>query len=255
MTDDALLEYVARTLGDLPGVRGVALGGSRAYGGAGADSDWDVAVYYRDGFHPDSVRDLGWPGTISDIGGWGPIFNGGGKLVVDGREIDLHYRDLVLIEEIRAEAERGEYRVEPLLFHQAGLPSYILLAELGLNRVLLGDVPRWPYPEALRRAASARWWSEADLTLHYARDGHAVRGNVAQTAGLLSEAACRAGHAILAARGQWVTNEKRLLRLAGIEAVDALLTGLLADPAVLVARVDAVRAILTDAVSHAGVRV
>jgi hypothetical protein len=156
---------------------------------------------------------------------------------------------------IHEEAERGEYDVVPLLFHQAGLPSYILLAELGLNRTLRGELPTWSYPDALRRSASARWWADTEMTLHYAREGHARRGNVAQTAGLLSEAACRAAHAILAARGQWVTNEKRLLALAGLQRVDDLIVGLGSEPATLEVAADAMRAILTDAVSRAGIDV
>ncbi len=251
--DDALLERVADAFARLPGVEAVALGGSRAYGGTTVESDWDVALYYRAGFHPQAVRDLGWPGHLTDIGGWGPVFNGGGKLEVEGRAIDVHYRDLLLIDRIHDEAERGEYRVEPLLFHQAGLPSYILLAELGLNRTLRGRLPDWPYPEALRRTAPARWWSDASRTLGYARDGHARRGRVAQTAGLLSEAACRAAHAVLAARAQWVTNEKRLLALAGLDIDDAV-TGLRPDPAVLVAAVDDVERRLAEAVAREGLR-
>jgi predicted nucleotidyltransferase len=255
MDDDALLYHVADALWALPHVLGVALGGSRAYGGTTSGSDWDVAIYYRGDFSPEGVRAIGWPGDISEVGGWGPVFNGGGKLVVDGRDIDVHYRDLDLIDRIHAQAERGEYEVGPLLFHQAGLPGYILLAELGLNRTLRGDLPSWPYPDALRRAASARWWADTEMTLFYAREGHARRGNVAQTAGLLSEAACRAAHAVLAARGQWVTNEKRLLGLAGLQGVDDLLVGLRSDPGALMATADAVGAFLTDAASRSGIDV
>lgn len=133
------------------------------------------------------------------------------------------------------------------------MPSYILLAELGLNRTLRGDLPAWPYPEALRRVASARWWADTEMTLYYAREGHARRGNVAQTAGLLSEAACRAAHAILAQRGQWVTNEKRLLGLAGLQSVDDILTGLRSDPRELMATADAVRALLEDVAARSGI--
>jgi len=40
-------------------------------------------------------------------------------------------------------------------------------------------------------------------------------------------------HAVLAARGEWVTNEKRLLERAGLRDVDELITGLRADPSAL----------------------
>lgn len=167
--DAAFIGEVADSLQSLAGVEAVALGGSRAQGTHHAGSDWDVAVYYKDGFDPKSIRHLGWTGQISDVGGWGPIFNGGGKLTVDGHLIDIHYRDLQLIDKIHDDACRGEFTIEPLLFHQAGLPSYILLAELGINRTLRGELPRWGYPQALRRSAARVWSERARLTLFYAR--------------------------------------------------------------------------------------
>jgi predicted nucleotidyltransferase len=227
--DAAFIGQVADSLQGLAGVEAVALGGSRAQGTHRADSDWDIAVYYRDGFDPKSIRDLGWPGQISDVGGWGPVFNGGGKLTVDGHLIDIHYRDLQIIEKIHDDACRGEFTIEPLLFHQAGLPSYILLAELGINRALRGRLPHWDYPEALRRSAPGIWSERARLTLFYAEEGHARHGRIAQCAGLLSEATCHAAHAVLAHRGEWVTNEKELLTKAGLRGIDDVVTQLGSD--------------------------
>lgn len=251
--DPGFLDTVADALWMLPGVEAVALGGSRAQGTSRSSSDWDVAVYYRAGFHPDSIRELGWPGQLSDLGGWGPIFNGGGKLDVDGRWVDVHYRDLVLIDRIHDAAVRGEFTIEPLLFHQAGIPSYILLAELGIGRALRGELPQWEYPPALRESAPRIWWEQAELTLHYAEEGHARHGRVAQCAGLLSEAACRTAHAVLARRGEWVTNEKHLLSRAGLCAIDDVLTGLVPEPDSLVDAVGRARALCTDAARRDGV--
>ena len=247
------LDHVADSLYRLPGVQGVALGGSRAQGTHHAGSDWDVSVYYRAGFDPQSVRELGWPGSITQLGGWGPIFNGGGKLTVDGLEIDLHYRDLGLIDRIHEDACRGEFTIEPLLFHQAGLPSYILLAELGINTTLRGELPRWEYPEALRRSAPSVWWGRAELTLFYATEGHARHGRALQFAGLLSEAACHAAHAILSHRGEWVTNEKQLLTKAGLRELDRLVTNLDSSPASLLEAASTARDMLVDAARAAGV--
>lgn len=164
ISDDGFLDRVANTLYDLPGVEGVALGGSRAQGTNRPDSDWDLAVYYRDQFDPDLIRALGWPGQISGIGGWGPVFNGGGALTVDGQLIDVHYRDLNVIEQIHDDALRGDFTITALLFHQADLPSYILLVELGINQTLRGQIPAWEYPSALRESAAAVWWEHAGHT-------------------------------------------------------------------------------------------
>lgn len=220
------VDYIGDSLYKLPSVEAVALGGSRAQGTNHADSDWDIAVYYRGNFDPQSVRDLGWPGRISELGAWSPIFNGGGKLTVQGQLIDIHYRDLDLVNRIHDDACRGIYVVERLLFHQAGLPSYILLAELGINKTLRGSLPHWEFPEALRGTAPGIWREWADLTLQYAEEGHARHGRAAQCAGLLSEGACYAAHAILAHRGQWVTNEKQLLTRAGLRWLDGVIAEL-----------------------------
>lgn len=252
LSDDAFLGRVADTLYDLPGVDAVALGGSRAHSANRPDSDWDVAVYYRDRFDPNTIRALGWPGQISEIGGWGSVFNGGGALTVENRQVDIHYRDLNLIERIHDDALRGEFTITSLLFHQADLPSYILLAELGINRTLRGELPAWDYPPALRESATSVWWDHARHTLHYSRS-HARAGRVAQCAGLLSEAACHTGHAILAHRGEWITNEKRLLTNAGLRDVDRIVARLGTEPAGLLRAVDDTDALLTAAAQAEGI--
>jgi hypothetical protein len=137
----------------------------------------------------------------------------------------VHYRDLDVVEHELAEAEEGRFRVEPLLFHLAGIPSYLVVAELAINQVLRGDLPRpAAYPEKLRRTAGERWYGTARATLSYARSHHAPAGRLTEVAGALATAAVQTGHAVLAARGEWVTNEKRLLECAGLRAVDGILT-------------------------------
>ncbi|MCU1529117.1 MAG: polymerase subunit beta [Frondihabitans sp.] len=253
LDDDAFVDQVADALQNLAGVEGVALGGSRAQGTNRPDSDWDFALYYREGFEPETVRDLGWPGRLTDLGGWGRIFNGGGAVTVDERTIDIHYRDLGLIEHIHDDAVRGEFTIEPLLFHQAGLPSYILLAELGINNALRGHLPKWDYPQALRESAPGIWCERAELTMFYATEGHARHGRVAQCAGLLSEAACHAGHAIMAHRGEWVTNEKHLLSKAGLRGVDDIVAELGTEPESLLQAVGKARDLLVAAIQNEGI--
>jgi len=231
MNDMDFLDHVAGTLAGLPAVEAVTLGGSRAQGTHGPDSDWDFAVYYRGAFDPDALRAVGWPGEVSEIGGWGGgVFNGGAWLTIDGRHADVHYRDLDVVEHELAEAERGRFHWEPLMFHLAGIPSYLVVAELAVNRVLRGSLPRPAYPEALRKAAPPVWRGRAELTLGYAKAAYAPRGALTEVAGALATAAMQAAHAVLAERGEWVTNEKRLLERAGLRGVDAIIAGLRARP-------------------------
>ena len=234
--DDA--EFLAPTadrLATLPAVHAVALGGSRAQGTQRPDSDWDLAVYYRGPFDPAGLRALGWEGEVSEVGGWGGgVFNGGAWLTVEGRRVDVHYRDLDVVERELGEAEQGRFRVEPLLFHLAGIPSYLVVAELAINRVLRGELPRPDgYPAKLRLSAAERWYGTADATLAYARANHAPQGRLTEVAGALAVAAVQAGHGVLAERGEWVTNEKRLLERAGLRSVDGMVAGLRPEPDVL----------------------
>jgi hypothetical protein len=62
----------------------------------------------------------------------------------------------------------------------------------------------------------------AELVFGYARTGHAEHGRHAQSTGLVVQAATMAAHAVLAARGEWVTNEKTLLARAGLGDLDAI---------------------------------
>ncbi|MBR8745404.1 nucleotidyltransferase family protein [Nocardiopsis sp. MG754419] len=233
-TDDRFVSATADRLAALPGVEAVALGGSRAQGTHRPDSDWDLAVYYRGGdglFDPRHLREVGWEGEVSEIGGWSPgVFNGGAWLRVDGRTVDVHYRDLDVVERERAEAEQGRFRVEPLMFHLVGIPTYLVVAELALGRTLVGDLPRPEHPRALREKAPPVWRGFASATLTYAERNHAPRGRVAQCAGLVAQAASHTAHAVLAGRGEWVTNDKALLARADLEEVDLVVAGMTADP-------------------------
>ncbi|GLZ39088.1 nucleotidyltransferase domain-containing protein [Actinokineospora sp. NBRC 105648] len=240
-------DRVAEVLHALPGVEAVALGGSRALGTHRPDSDWDFAVYYRTGFDPASLRATGWPGEVSDLGAWGGgVFNGGAWLRVEGHRVDVHYRDLAVVEHELAESALGRYRVEPLLFHLAGIPSYLVVAELAINRVLRGSLPRPGYPPTLRASASRQWWETAQLVLGYARDSHAPHGRAAQCHALLTQATTQTAHAVLAARGEWVTNEKGLLSRAGLDEID----NILATAPSPVAAADAVHALCATAMAR-----
>ncbi|MGO4593815.1 nucleotidyltransferase domain-containing protein [Leifsonia sp. 2TAF2] len=226
--DPSLVRLVDQ-LAAIGGVEAISLGGSRATGEARDDSDWDLGVYYRGRFDPAEVRALGYPGEVAELGAWGGgVFNGGAWLRVDGVPVDLHWRDLDVVDREWADAEAGRMHIEPLAFHLAGIPGYILLAELAIARPLHGEVPRPSYPPALRRNAPRVWSSNARMHASYARS-HAAAGRVAQCVSTLTVAALQTAHALLAERGEWVTNEKRLLGYAGMRELDDMVTAATAD--------------------------
>jgi predicted nucleotidyltransferase len=234
MDDEAFVAHVSDRLAGLPGVDAVNLGGSRAQGTHRPDSDWDFAIYYRSDFDPQSLRDVGWPGEVYEIGGWSDgVFNGGAWLTVDGRRVDVHYRDLGVIDRELAGTREGRFRIEPLMFHLAGIPSYLVLAELAVSRLLRGELPEPEYPPALRDSAQRTWWERAERTFGYALANHAPYGRVAQCAGMVAQAASQAAHAVLARRGEWVTNDKTLLTRAGLRQVDEFVAAAGPDPDML----------------------
>jgi hypothetical protein len=189
---------------------------------------------------------------VSELGGWGNgVFNGGAWLTIEGQRVDVHYRDLDVVEHERAEAEQGRFRIEPLLFHLAGIPSYLVVGELAINQVLHGILPRPNYPGALRQHAPPVWWGRAELGFDYARANYAQPGHVAQCAGLIAQATIQSAHAVLAARGEWATNEKTLLTRAGLDRLDGIITRLDPSPKGLLRAVDAARELCASALDDA----
>jgi hypothetical protein len=71
------------------------------------------------------------------------------------------------------------------------------------------------------------------MTLHYARSAHVPHGRATEVAGAPATAAAHTAHAVLAARGEWATNEKRLLQRAGLRGTDAIMARLRPEPASL----------------------
>lgn len=249
LDDSAFLAAIARSLSGLHGVEAVMLGGSRAAGRPLPGSDWDFSIYYRGAFEVGAVRALGWPGEVSELGGWGGgVFNGGAWLTVAGRRVDIHFRDLDDVERRVREAAKGEFAIEPLLFHLAGIPTYIVVAELALGRVLSGSLPRPDYPEPLKESAFRAWQGRAELSLGYARKAYAERGDAVMTLGSIARGLLEAGHARLARAGTWVTNEKGLLGKAGLGAAEGWLSAGIDGAESLVRLLDRVDALVRPSV-------
>lgn len=74
-------------------------------------------------------------------GGWGPVVNGGAWLTIEGQRVDLCYRDLDEVEAAVAESEVGRFRIEALATFVAGIPTYVLVGELAIAKVLAGSPP------------------------------------------------------------------------------------------------------------------
>jgi hypothetical protein len=147
-------------------------------------------------------------------------------------------RDLDVVEHWTRRAEEGEFERDALLGYLAGIPTYTLSAELAMCQPLHGEMPAAPFPPKLAAAAPPVWRFCRSFILDYARM-HAQRGNVAGTVGQAA-AAVEEAHALMSERGQWVSNEKRLIESAGLGIVQDLFSQVPVEPASLLSWVDLV---------------
>jgi hypothetical protein len=230
----ALAERCADALAAVPGVRAVVLGGSFATGAASLDSDVDLGLYYRAGdpLDVEAVRacaaalgDEDGGRSITPLGAWGPLIEGGGWLRLDGRSVDWLYRDLERMRRVvdRSLAGQADTRYQP--GHPHGFRMDIHLAELATCLPLRDpylDVHELrraidPYPEALRRELMRRNVWEASFTLPLAAKA-AARGDVHHVVGCFYRCASCLSFALLAAGRTWCANEKGAVRqAAGVE--------------------------------------
>ncbi|MBF8194570.1 DNA polymerase subunit beta, partial [Nonomuraea sp. K274] len=144
----------------------------------------------------------------------------GGWLTVEGRRVDWIYRDLDRVRRVWRDCLGGRYEVGFQVGHPLGFYSHAYAGEVALCRVLadpggeLGALREETsaYPPALRDALIAGLW-EADFALATARYG-AVGRDPAYAAGALFRALGVACHALHAADGAWLINEKGMIAAA-----------------------------------------
>ncbi|HYD09383.1 MAG TPA: nucleotidyltransferase domain-containing protein, partial [Acidimicrobiales bacterium] len=153
--------HVAERLASVVGVRAVVLGGSRATGTHHEGSDWDFGLYYDGALDTGALRSFGWEGQVFEPGEWSPLMNGGAWFVIDGVKVDVIYRSVPEVAWWIDEASAGRFRVELLNGYLAGFPSYVLVGEVAVSRVLHGSLPLSvpSYPSLLRSSAPVHWRS------------------------------------------------------------------------------------------------
>lgn len=221
--DEALLRGLVRTLGDVPGIRAIVLGGSRARGEAAAQSDYDIGLYYE----PEAPIDVGRlaeaaGASVTAIGDWGPWINGGAWLTVEGQRVDLLYRDLGKVRGVIEACVVG--RIERV--YQPGHPhafvSSIYMGEVALCRPLwdpdgaLASLRQrcMPYPPALAEALIRTFLWEARFALENAAHGRG-REDPAYIAGCAFRAVACLCQALFAHNRAYLLNEKGAV--AGVE--------------------------------------
>ncbi|MGW6707334.1 nucleotidyltransferase domain-containing protein [Streptomyces sp. NPDC054956] len=215
------IKEMADRLAEVPGVRGVMLGGSRARGEHRPESDWDLGVYYRGDLDLDALGALAGPDVeVAGPGGWGPWVNGGAWLRVDGVAVDWILRDLDRVERVWEDCREGRYEVGVQPGHPLGFWSACYPGEVALGRVLAdpsGELTALReqtsvYPEPLRDSLIAGAW-EAEFLVAGAAKG-AARGDSLYVSLCLSRAFGVLVQSLYAADRCWCLNEKGALASA-----------------------------------------
>ncbi len=266
MLSDDTLHDLANRLARIEGVVGVVLGGSRARGAAGPDSDVDLGIYYSGALDVSGVQALAAEVSEGDAqvtapGGWGPWVDGGGWLTVEGTAVDFIYRDLERVRAACEEAGAGRYAFHFQVGHPLGVPDIAYAGEIGLARVLADPTgavtavheSMVEMPAPLRASLLQGLW-EADFLLVGARKG-ARRGDTTYVAGCIYRIVGVALHALHGAAGRWLINDKGAV--ASADALDittpgfatrvhAVLAGIGTSPDQLGASLDATAALVAE---------
>jgi hypothetical protein len=208
---EPVAELVAE-LAAIPDAVAVALGGSKALGCGDTGSDWDIGLYYRGTI---DLTALHARGVVYPPGSWGRVMNGGAWLRCGDERVDVILRDLTTVEHWTQHAEQGEFEVDHLLGYLAGVPTYLLTAELASCHVLHGSLPAGSFPPKLATTVPPWWRFCRSFSLDYARM-HARRGHRVGVTGQVAKAILEEAHAIVCEHGRWACNEKRLLDAAGL---------------------------------------
>ena len=228
--DDPLLSRIIPDLIGVPGLAAIVLGGSRARGTATASSDHDLGLYFHRARPLDTdallqaIRPLvDHPETaaVTDIGEWGPWIVGGGWLRIDGRKVDLLYREIEAVDAVIANASAGRISMHYQPGHPHGFCSAHWMGEVALCRPLhdldgaVADLKARtrPYPRALGKALIGEFLWEVEFSIENARLG-AARGDPTHVAGCAYRALCCAAQVLFALNGEYLINEKAALEVA-----------------------------------------
>ena len=227
--EDLTLSRVVAAIASVPGITAIVLGGSRASGTNGPQSDYDIGLYY-DGAAPfdlatlrevvATLDDQHRPDAVTPIGGWGAWMIGGGWLTVDGLPVDLIYRDEVRVAQVIDDAIQGQFASFNHWGHPHAFISTIYAAEIALCRPLFDPTGQiaaqkarlHPYPPRLRQRMTSDFLDEAAFFCGVARHGM-PRGDINYTAGCCFRAITCLAQALCALNVQWVMNEKGIVAL------------------------------------------
>lgn len=230
MPQDPMLTLLNSVLAEVPGVQAVVLGGSRARGSAHAASDYDIGLYFKTAIPLDTERVLAAAKKVADdpaattatpVGEWGPWIVGGAWLSVQGRKVDLLYRNADAVEAVMKSCQAGLVTMDYQPGHPHGFCSAIWMGEIAYCQPLHdpnGLIARLksialPYPEPLRDALARRFQWEVLFSIENAELA-AARNEQTHVAGCLYRSFACIAQVLFALNERYLINEKGALQEA-----------------------------------------
>jgi hypothetical protein len=230
MPHDPLLTRLTSAFAKVPGIAAIVLGGSRARGSAHASSDYDIGLYFSAVSPLDTDRLLAAAKEIADdpaatavtpVGEWGPWIVGGAWLSVEGRKVDLLYRNADAVEAVMQSCRAGVVTMHYQPGHPHGFCSAIWMGEIAYCRPLhdpqaliarLKSIAL-PYPSPLRTALIRRFQWEISFGIENAELAVA-RGEQTHVAGCLYRSLACLAQVLFALNERYLVNEKGALQEA-----------------------------------------
>ncbi|WJR80274.1 nucleotidyltransferase domain-containing protein [Bradyrhizobium sp. NP1] len=230
MQHDEFLRGIVAALAQVPGIEAIVLGGSRARGSAGKNSDYDIGLYFSSRHPLDTERLLAEARGLADepeaavvtpVGEWGPWIVGGAWLSISRCKVDLLYREVEAVARVIEGCRAGSVSMDYQPGHPHGFCSAIWAGEAALCRplhdphgVVAGlKAIALPYPKALRAALIRRFRWEVSFSIDNAELA-AARGEQTHVAGCVYRALACSAQVLFAINERYLINEKGALQEA-----------------------------------------
>lgn len=230
MNHDPLLIRLTSAFAEVSGIAAIVLGGSRARGNAHPASDYDIGLYFTAAIPLDTEQLLAAAKAIADnpaatavtpIGEWGPWIVGGAWLSVEGRKVDLLYRNANAVEAVTESCRTGVVTMDYQPGHPHGFCSAIWMGEIAYCQPLHDPqllVARLksialPYPRPLRDALIRRFQWEILFSIENAELAIA-RDEWTHIAGCAYRSLACVAQVLFARNERYLINEKGALQEA-----------------------------------------
>lgn len=227
MPHDPMLTRLTSALAAVPGIAAIVLGGSRARNTAHPASDYDIGLYFTTATPLDTERlleavkafaDSPAAASVTPIGEWGPWIVGGAWLAIEGRKVDLLYRNADAVEAVMDSCRAGVVTMDYQPGHPHGFCSAIWMGEIAYCQPLhdpqaliarLKSTAQ-PYPRALRDALIRRFQWEVSFGIANAELACA-RGEQTHVAGCIYRSLACVAQVLFALNERYLINEKGAL--------------------------------------------